>query len=214
VPFGKGIWSVSSSNRVTIAVGALRDLTGQLDANGGRPITQGAMLMAISALGKAGVQLVERYETDVPKLEFDLANNKLVSDQKRQLGVQRDYRSIHPGEVTGSDYFLAGGITELNSSIRSSKLSATIKTAEASNNTATPSINAYVMNIGLDLRLINTVSLDITDIVSYQKQIIGYEVRAGLFAFFGNQILSVTGSSKAWKATSLNDCVRRNSSIV
>jgi curli production assembly/transport component CsgG/holdfast attachment protein HfaB len=180
-----------------IAVAALRDLTGQLDANGGRPITQGAMLMAISALGKAGIQLVERYETDVPKLEFDLANNKLVSDQKLEPGIKRDYRAIYPGEVTGSDYFLAGGITELNSSIRSSKASATIKTADRSNDTATPSINAYVMNVGLDLRLINTISLDITDIVSYQKQIVGYEVGAGLFAFFGNQILSINGSSNA-----------------
>src|SRR4051812_20448919 len=106
-----------------IAVGALRDLTGQLDSNGGRPITQGAMLMAISALGKAGIALVERYETDVPKLEFDLANNKLVSDQKLEPGAKRDYRSIYPGEVTGSDYFLAGGITELNSSIRTSNAS-------------------------------------------------------------------------------------------
>ena len=53
------------------------------------------------------------------------------------------------------------------------------------------------MNVGLDLRLINTVSLDITDIVSYQKQIIGYQVGTGLFAFFGNQILSVTGASNA-----------------
>lgn len=180
-----------------IAVGSLRDLTGQLDSNGGRPITQGAMLMAISALGKAGIPLVERYETDVPKLEFDLANNKLVSDQQLQPGIKRDYRPIYPGEVTGSDYFLAGGITELNSSIRSSNLSATIETQGRANSTATPSINAYVMNVGLDLRLINTVSLDITDIVSYQKQIVGYQVGTGLFAFFGNQVLSAAGATNA-----------------
>jgi hypothetical protein len=36
-----------------IAVGRILDLTGKLDENGGRTVTQGAMLMAISALGKA-----------------------------------------------------------------------------------------------------------------------------------------------------------------
>src|SRR5690348_11683617 len=90
-----------------VAVGRINDLTGQLDSNGGRPVTQGAMLMAISALGKAGIPLVERYETDVPKLEFDLADNRLISKEapSPQTG-QRDYKAILPGQVSGSDYFL------------------------------------------------------------------------------------------------------------
>jgi curli production assembly/transport component CsgG/holdfast attachment protein HfaB len=182
-----------------IAVGRISDYTGQLDSNGGRPVTQGAMLMAISALGKAGVPLVERYETDVPKLEFDLANNKLVSDQPLTPdSPRRDYRAIYPGEVSGSDYFLTGGITELNTSIRSN--SATLGLTDAVNHPEAPhsgDASSYVMNIGLDLRLVNTSSLDIVDIVSYQKQIIGYQVGAGLFAFFGNQVLSVSGQSGA-----------------
>src|SRR4051812_26929264 len=53
-----------------IAVGRISDLTGKLDENGGRQVTQGAPLMAMSALGKAGVPLVERYEVDVSRLEY------------------------------------------------------------------------------------------------------------------------------------------------
>lgn len=181
-----------------IAVARISDLTGQLDSNGGRPVTQGAMLMAISALGKAGVPLVERYETDVPKLEFDLANNKLVSDQPLTPdSPRRDYRPVYPGEVSGSDYFLTGGITELNTSIRNNSASIGVTGASHPEVTHTGDANSYVMNIGLDLRLVNTSSLDIVDIVSYQKQIIGYQVGAGLFAFFGNQVLSVSGQSSA-----------------
>ena len=100
-----------------IAVGRLSDLTGRLDENGGRTVTQGAALMAMSALGKAGVPLVERYETDVSKLEYQLADNSLIGDGPTG---QRDYRPIFPGDMSGSDYFLTGGITELNSNIRGS----------------------------------------------------------------------------------------------
>ena len=156
------------------------------------------MLMAISALGRAGVPLVERYDTDVPKLEFDLANNKLISDEPlKQSDEKREYRAVFPGMVSGSDYFLAGGITEMNTSIRSVTISANLAETGKSSTPTTPNGNAYVMNIGLDLRLINTNSLDIVDIVSYQKQIIGYQVGTGLFAFFGNQVLSVTASGSA-----------------
>lgn len=181
-----------------VAVARISDLTGQLDENGGRPITQGAMLMAISALGKTGIPLVERYETDVPKLEFDLGNNKLISSQPRRTdGGTRDYRAIYPGQVSGSDYFLTGGVTELNSSIRAMNGSAGISEQTRDSSTSTISGNAYVMNIGMDLRLVDTNSLDIVSIVSYQKQIIGWQVGAGLFSFFGNQVLSINASGSA-----------------
>ncbi|MBV9044434.1 MAG: holdfast anchoring protein HfaB [Alphaproteobacteria bacterium] len=181
-----------------IAVGPLRDQTGQIDNNGGRPLPQGAMLMAISALGRAGVPLVERYETDVPKLEFDLSDNRLISDAPNR-GQPRDYRPIKPGQITGSAYFLAGGITELNTSIRNVSADIALGRGHTVDTSTDPHLggSAYVMNIGLDIRLIDTNSLDIVDIVSYQKQIVGYQVGAGLFAFFNGQVLSVGANDSA-----------------
>src|SRR5665213_3147634 len=47
-----------------IAVGRISDYTGKEEADGsGRKLTQGASLMAISALAKSGANLVERYDT-------------------------------------------------------------------------------------------------------------------------------------------------------
>ena len=50
--------------------------------NSGRKITQGGALMAMSALAKAGVPLVERFDTSVAELELKYANNKLIGDDK------------------------------------------------------------------------------------------------------------------------------------
>ncbi len=62
-----------------IAVGQIADYTGKYEADGsGRKITQGAALMAISALSKAGVRLVERFDTGLAELELKYANNKLI----------------------------------------------------------------------------------------------------------------------------------------
>ncbi len=39
------------------------------------------------------------------------------------------------------------------------------------------------MNIGLDLRLVETRTLEVVDVISYQKQIVGHEIGAGVFSF-------------------------------
>ena len=44
----------------------------------------------------------------------------------------------------------------------------------------------YVMNVGLDLRLVDTDTLEVVDVVSYQKQIIGRQISAGVFDFLGH----------------------------
>jgi curli production assembly/transport component CsgG/holdfast attachment protein HfaB len=46
--------------------------------------------------------------------------------------------------------------------------------------------NMYVMNVGLDLRLVDTNTLEVVDVVSYQKQIIGRQIQAGVFDFLGH----------------------------
>src|SRR3984885_2587430 len=103
-----------------IAVGQIADYTGKNESdNSGRKLTQGAALMAMSALSKSGVQLVERFDTSVAEMELKYANNKLITDAAQQNAPPGDYRKIMAGSIPGSDYYLVGGITELNFNIRS-----------------------------------------------------------------------------------------------
>src|ERR1019366_7743773 len=98
-------------NSPRIAVGRISDYTGKEEADGsGRKLTQGASLMAISALAKSGANLVERYDTSVSELELKYANNKLITDAAEPPpGAPtgpNDYRRIMAGQVPGSDYYL------------------------------------------------------------------------------------------------------------
>ena len=84
-----------------LAVGRIADYTGKAEDNGGRLITQGASLMAISALAKAGVPLVERYDTSVSELELKYANNKLIADAPPPAPGPRVCMSDDPLGTTG-----------------------------------------------------------------------------------------------------------------
>jgi curli biogenesis system outer membrane secretion channel CsgG len=176
----------TANHSIRIAVGQIADYTGKFEAdNSGRKITQGAALMAMSALAKAGVPMVERFDTSVAEMELKYANSKLIGEDAPKPNQPADYRRIMAGSIPGSNYFLVGGITELNFNIRS----------EGANGdgggTATNSLkglvgaSVYVMNIGLDLRLVDTSSLEVVDVISYQKQIIGRQISAGVFDFMG-----------------------------
>ena len=56
-----------------IAVGRIADYTGKEESDGsGRKVTQGASLMAVSAFAKAGMPLVERFDTSVSEFESKL----------------------------------------------------------------------------------------------------------------------------------------------
>src|SRR5471032_3099189 len=83
---------------VRIAVGQIADYTGKSESDGsGRKLTQGAALMAMSALSKSGVQLVERFDTSVAEMELKYANNKLIGDDKQAANGAGDYRKIMAG---------------------------------------------------------------------------------------------------------------------
>ena len=178
-----------------IAVGNIRDYTGKSEADGtGMKVTQGASLMAMSALGKAGVPLVERYDTSITELELKYTNNKLIGDGNSD---DDGYRKIYAGEIRGSDYYLVGGITELNFNIQSGGLNAGFAEGGDMGAAANASASSYVMNIGLDLRLVNSRTLEVVDYVSYQKQIVGREIKAGVFDFFGGNLFSLGVGSSA-----------------
>src|ERR1700742_1729415 len=181
---------------VRIAVGQIADYTGKTESDGsGRKVTAGAALMAMTALSKAGVHMVERFDTSVAEMELKYANNKLISDDKGPQGG--DYRKIIAGAIPGSDYYIVGGITELNFNIRSENATGNGGGTATNATTGTLSGSDYVMNVGVDLRLVNTNTLEVADVISYQKQIIGHQISAGVFDFLGATFFDISAGESA-----------------
>ena len=129
------------------------------------------------------MRLVERLDTAVVTDELKLANNNLIGDG----GAVRE---IRPASILGSDLVLIGGITELNYNIGSTA-------ADVVGYNSGVGAKLYVMNLAIDLRLVDTKSLSVIDVVSYQKQIIGREIRAGVFQFFDNQVFDLSLAERA-----------------
>ena len=183
---------------VRIAVGQIADYTGKTESDGsGRKVTAGAALMAMSALNKAGVHMVERFDTSVAEMELKYANNKLIGDDQHPAAAPGDYRKIMSGSIPGSDYYIVGGITELNFNIRSENANGNGGGTATNASTGTASGSLYVMNVGLDMRLVNTNTLEVADVISYQKQIIGRQVSAGVFDFLGTNFFDVSVGESA-----------------
>ena len=185
-----------------MAIGRISDYTGSVATDGGRQITGGASLMAYSALGKAGARIVERFDTSISELELRYANNKLIGDEGGPEGNQ--YRRILAGQVPGSDFYIVGGITEVNSNIYSE--GADFGVGEVDSNRGGSGIIAgkmYVMNIAMDLRLVQTTSLEVVDVISYQKQIVGREISAGLFDFLNGNVFDLSAGSGALEPVQL-----------
>jgi curli production assembly/transport component CsgG/holdfast attachment protein HfaB len=190
------------ANQITaprIAVGRILDYTGSVSEEGGRRITQGASLMAISAFAKSGARLVERFDTSVTELELRYANNRLIG----QEGGSDNVRRIFAGQMPGSDFYFVGGITELNYNIRSAGVDAFVGDTATRGDRGNLGARLYVMNIGLDFRVIDTRTLEVVDVISYQKQIIGREVRAGVFGFFDDTLVDIAGGERALEPVQL-----------
>lgn len=181
-----------------IAVGRILDYTGTVNEDGGRRLTQGASLMAMSAFAKAGARLVERFDTSVTELELRYANNRLIGQEGDE-----NVRRIYAGQMPGSDYYFVGGITELNYNIRSMGVDAQGGHTDARDGVGNLGARLYVMNIALDFRLIDTRTLEVVDVISYQKQIIGREVRAGVFSFFDNTFIDIAAGERALEPVQL-----------
>jgi curli biogenesis system outer membrane secretion channel CsgG len=188
-----------------IAIGRIADYTGKAEADGsGRKLTQGASLMAMSAFAKAGMPLVERFDTSVSELELKYANNKLISDNPNPApDMPAEYRRILAGQVPGSDFYVTGGITELNFNIRSSGVDIAGGDPDPKDFKGSLRGRLFVMNIGLDLRLINTRTLEVVDVISYQKQVIGREVGAGIFDFFNGNVFDISAGEGAMEPMQL-----------
>ncbi|MBL9011240.1 MAG: holdfast anchoring protein HfaB [Alphaproteobacteria bacterium] len=186
-------YALSQGRPLRIAVGQIADYTGKEEYEGGRRVTQGAALMAMSALSKTGVSLVERFDTSVAELELKYANNRLIGEG----GGDPNFRAIMAGQFPGSDYYLVGGITELNYNIRSVGADAFGSDPATTGAKGQIGYQAYVMNVAIDLRLVNTQTLEVVDVISYQKQIIGREISAGVFDFLNGTIIDIGVGERA-----------------
>src|SRR6185312_1429015 len=78
---------VVGQHPVRIAIGQIADYTGKTESDGsGRKVTAGAALMAMTALSKSGVHMVERFDTSVAEMELKYSNNKLIANDQNPQG--------------------------------------------------------------------------------------------------------------------------------
>jgi curli production assembly/transport component CsgG/holdfast attachment protein HfaB len=185
-----------ASPRVT--VGRIADLTGKYDLQTGSQIGQGSTLFALTALGRAGFRVVERYDTTVSDIELAYAKAHTLSDSPELAGKAADnYRRIFEGQVAGSDYYIVGGVTELNSNISSNGVDQGVGALDVTSPKGTFRARNYVINVAIDLRLVNTRTQEVVDIVSYQKQVISREIKAGVFGFANGTIFDLSGGTSS-----------------
>ena len=184
---------------LAIAVGDIKDYTGKYSQGDGNALTQGGALMVYSALGKLGgaVELRERFDTRIAELE-------LAYTDRRQLGDGRAHSlrddsgaaaknvpwvPYYGGSILKSNYYIVGGITELNYNIQSGG-------ADLQVNGIGPKARTFTMSVGVDLRMVETETLRIVGTVSLQKQITGNEIGLNIFRFFGSDLFDLSAGFK------------------
>lgn len=190
----------SGHKKLRIAVGTIKDYTGKFsEAEGGNPITQGGSLMVMSALGKLGdsVRMQERFDTQVTELELRYLDRRYLGDGavhevrgKTGSSQKVPWKPYYGGTIIESDYFIVGGITELNYNVHSGGIEATVDGIGGKG-------RVFTVNVAVDLRIVDTSSLEVIKTVSLQKQITGYEVGANVFSFFKNTLVDVNAGLKS-----------------
>ena len=184
---------------LAVAVGDIKDYTGKQGQDEGYAITQGGALMAYSALGKmgGGVRVHERFDTRIAEAELLYMSQRQLGDGERHVVDDPDagetvvpWKPYFGGSILQSDYFIVGGITELNYNIQSGG-------GELAVSNVGPKARLYTMNVAVDLRIVGSQSLLVHDTVSVEKQLTGYEVGFGIFRFFGNELFDVNIGAKS-----------------
>jgi len=181
-----GQLTAQSPTPIRVAVGKVNDYTGKFSneaSEGGFRVTQGGSLMVISALGKLpNVDVIERLDTQVADIDLLLSKVSLVRDGNVVRGMTA-------GMYDGADYYIVGGITEVNYNLRSSVGEVGVSNIGAGH-------RVYTMNVAADLRIVDARSLKVIKTISVQKQIKGYENKAGVFSFFGDYLVDLNFGSK------------------
>ncbi|MEO7688336.1 MAG: CsgG/HfaB family protein [Sphingomonas sp.] len=182
---------------LVIAVGDVRDYTGKYSVNEGNAITQGGALMVSSALGKLGsaVGLAERFDPTIAERELGYTDRRQLGD-----GAVHDvagasgpgkvpWLPYYGGSIAASDYYIVGGITELNYDIRSGGIDTQISQVG-------PKARTFTQSVAIDLRIVDTRSLLVVKTVSLTKQFTGYEVGFDIFRFFGSNLFDINVGAK------------------
>lgn len=181
-----------------IAVGDVRDYTGKYSVNEGNAITQGGALMVTSALGKLGgaVTLAERFDPTIAERELGYTDRRqlgdgVVHDVAGAAGIagKVPWLPYYGGSIAASDYFIVGGITELNYDIRSGGVDVAVSQLG-------PKARTYTESVAIDLRIVDTRSLVVMRTISLTKQFTGYEVGFNLFRFFGSNLFDLEAGAK------------------
>lgn len=190
----------SGRERLRVTVGNVKDYTGKFsEAEGGNPITQGGALMVISGLGKLGdsIRLHERFDTQVTEQELRYLDRRYLGDGSSHDTPMKDgsvksvpWKPYYGGTVIETDYFIVGGITELNYNIHSGGIEATVDGIGGKG-------RVFTVNVAVDLRIVETQSLEVKHTASLQKQITGYEVGVNLFEFFKNTLVDINAGLKS-----------------
>lgn len=178
---------------IVISVGDVKDFTGKYSINEGNAVTQGGSLMVYSALGKlnGSIALAERFDPAIAERELGYMD-------RRQLGDGRTYEvngqkvpwvPYYGGSIAMSDFFIVGGITELNYNISSGGTEFAVDNIGAKG-------RVYNQSVAVDLRIVNSRTLMVEKTVSLQKQFTGYEVGVGIFRFFGLNLFDVNIGEK------------------
>ena len=142
-----------------IAVGEVRDYTGKFAVNEGNAVTQGGALMVSSALGKLGrgVVMAERFDPTIAERELAYTDHRQLGDGAAHEvagapGGKVAWLPYYGGSIAASDYYIVGGITELNYDIRSGGF-------EAGVDQLGPKARTYTQSVAVDLRIVDSRSL-------------------------------------------------------
>lgn len=183
----------SNVKRVVIGVGDIKDYTGKYSINEGNAVTQGGSLMVYSALGKLGgaVSIAERYDPTIAERELGYTDRRQLGDGSAHTvnGERVAWLPYFGGSITSSDYYIIGGITELNYNIRSGG-------AEAGVNNIGFKARTFNQSVSVDLRIVDSRSLMVIKTVSLTKQFTGYEVGLNVFRFFGTDLFDINIGAK------------------
>lgn len=191
--FAKGLF-MSKQKPLVIGVGEIKDFTGRYSVNEGNVVTQGGALMLYSALGKLGgtVRIAERFDASIGERELAYMDRRQLGNGEAQdvNGQRVPWLPYYGGTIQVSDYYITGGITEVNYNISSGGTEVGIDSIGAKHRT-------YTQGVAIDLRIVDTKTLLVVDTVSLSKQFTGYEIGANTFRFFGLSLFDVNIGEKA-----------------
>ena len=190
--FGDQLSAKGGPQRV-ITVGDVKDFTGKYSISEGNAITQGGALMVYSALGKIGgtVSIAERFDPTIAERELGYTDRRQLGDGNvyEVNGNKVPWVPYFGGSITKSDYFIVGGITELNYNIASGGGNAAFNNIGFKGRT-------FSENVAIDLRIVDSRTLMVVKTVSLTKQFVGYEVGASIFRFFGTDLFDINIGAK------------------